>query len=413
MNVLIVGSGGREHALAWKLAQSPDIQELLIAPGNAGTSRHGRNVPVNADQPDLLLEIARHAHVDLVVIGPEAPLVAGLADRFAEAGIAVFGPSAAAAQIEGSKIFAKELMQEAGVPTAAAHSFENAAEAIEFARLSGRRWVVKADGLAGGKGVIVPASAEATLAAIEEVMATAAGRRVLLEELLEGEEVSVLALCDGERLLPLPPARDHKRLRDGDQGPNTGGMGAFAPSGLDEETFDVIVREMMQPVIRTLAARGTPFRGALYAGVMLTANGPRMLEFNARFGDPETQVILPLLEGDFLAALVACAAGNLGDIQLGWARRDAACVVLAAAGYPAAPRANDEIRGLESAAELADVLVFHAGTAWENSEVVTAGGRVLCVAGLGTSRAAALSRAYEAIEVISFDGMQFRSDIGR
>jgi phosphoribosylamine--glycine ligase len=413
MNVLIIGSGGREHALAWKLAQSPDIQDLLIAPGNAGTSRHGRNVPVNADQPDLLLEIARHANVDLVVIGPEAPLVAGLADRFAAAGIAVFGPSAAAAQIEGSKIFAKELMQEAGVPTAAAHSFENAADAIEFARLSGRRWVVKADGLAAGKGVIVPESAAATLAAIEEVMATAAGRRVLLEELLEGEEVSVLALCDGERLLPLPPARDHKRLRDGDQGPNTGGMGAFAPADLDEETFEAIVGEMMLPVVRTLAARGTPFRGALYAGVMLTASGPRILEFNARFGDPETQVILPLLEGDFLAALAACAAGKLGDIQLGWARRDAACVVLAAAGYPAAPRANDPIRGLESVAELADVLVFHAGTAWENSEVVTAGGRVLCVAGLGASRAAALSRAYEAIDVLSFDGMQFRSDIGR
>lgn len=413
MNVLLIGSGGREHALAWKLAQSPLLGELLIAPGNPGTALLGRNVPVSANDQDLLLEVARNAHIDFVVVGPEAPLVAGLADRFAAAGIAVFGPTAAAAQIEGSKIFAKQVMQAAGVPTAAAHTFSSPADAIAFARLSKRPWVVKADGLAAGKGVIVPTNVTTTVAAIEEIMATSAGQRVLLEELLVGEEVSVLALCDGKHLLPLPPARDHKRLRDGDQGPNTGGMGAFAPAEIDEETFELIVRELMQPVVDAMAARGTPFRGALYAGVMLTAQGPRILEFNARFGDPETQVILPLINGDLLAALAACAAGDLGNTELPWASSAAACIVLAAAGYPAAPRSGDVIQGLESVTDLGDVLVFHAGTTWESPSIVTAGGRVLCVTGLGATRRTALDHAYEAVELINFAGMQFRRDIGR
>ena len=413
MNVLLIGSGGREHALAWKLAQSPLLGELLIAPGNPGTALLGRNVPVSANDQDLLLEVARNAHIDFVVVGPEAPLVAGLADRFAAAGIAVFGPTAAAAQIEGSKIFAKQVMQEAGVPTAAAHTFSSPADAIAFARLSKRSWVVKADGLAAGKGVIVPTNVTTTVAAIEEIMATSAGQRVLLEELLVGEEVSVLALCDGKHLLPLPPARDHKRLRDGDQGPNTGGMGAFAPAEIDEETFELIVRDLMQPVVDAMAARGTPFRGALYAGVMLTAQGPRILEFNARFGDPETQVILPLINGDLLVALAACAAGDLGNTELPWVSGAAACIVLAAAGYPAAPRSGDVIQGLESVTDLGDVLVFHAGTTWESPSIVTAGGRVLCVTGLGATRRTALDHAYEAVELINFAGMQFRRDIGR
>mgnify|MGYP000879448160 FL=1 len=311
MNVLIVGSGGREHALARKLAQSPRIGKLLIAPGNPGTALLGQNVPVGADDYALLVHMARAEQVDLAVIGPEAPLAAGLADSFAAAGIATFGPSAAAAQIESSKIFAKQIMRQAGVPTADAHAFDDTRAAIEFARSSGQPWVVKADGLAAGKGVVVAGSVEATVAAIELLGATSAGSRLLLEQPLAGDEVSVLALCDGERLLPLPPARDHKRLLEGDRGPNTGGMGAYAPSDIGAELFDQIVSDLMLPVVRELAAAGTPFRGALYAGVMLTPHGPRVLEFNARFGDPETQVILPLLDGDLLAALSACAAGRL------------------------------------------------------------------------------------------------------
>ena len=413
MNVLLVGSGGREHALAWKLAQSPLLHKLLIAPGNPGTAQIGQNVPVSADAADLLIHVASQEHVELVVIGPEAPLAAGLADRFAAVGIPVFGPSAAAARIESSKIFAKQIMDQAGIPCAMAHSFGEVTAAVRFARASGQPWVVKADGLAAGKGVVVANSVEETIAAIEKLMATSAGRQIVLEQRLTGEEVSVLALCDGERLLPLPPARDHKRLLDGDAGPNTGGMGAYAPSDLDNETFGMIVDDLMRPVVRTLAAAGTPFRGALYAGVMLTEQGPYILEFNARFGDPETQVILPLLDGDLLAALLACAEGRLNPDLLAWGDRAAACVVLAAANYPEAPRRGDVISGLETAVEFENVLVFHAGTDWIDGAAVTAGGRVLCVTGLGPNRKTALARAYEAVELLSFEGMQYRHDIGQ
>jgi phosphoribosylamine--glycine ligase len=417
MNVLIVGSGGREHALAWKLAQSPLIERLLIAPGNPGTALVGHNVPLAADATRLLVDVARHEQVSLVVIGPEGPLAAGRADELIAAGIPTFGPTAAAARLESSKIFAKQLMQQAGIPCAAAHAFDDTRDAVAFARASGEPWVVKADGLAAGKGVVVAESVDATLAAIEQVMATPAGRRVLLEEPLVGREVSVLALCDGVSLLPLPPACDHKRLLDGDRGPNTGGMGAYAPADLDAETFLEIVDNLMKPVVRALADAGTPFRGALYAGVMLTERGPRILEFNARFGDPETQVIMPLIDGDLLPALLACAGGPgqrqpLRPDMLAWADGAAACVVLAAAGYPGAPRRGDVIHGVEAADE-PGALVFYAGTDWDNGALVTVGGRVLCVTGLGHTRAAALARAYEVVDTIQFDGMQRRSDIGR
>jgi len=413
VNVLLVGSGGREHALAWKLAQSPLLDRLLIAPGNPGTAANGLNVPVDVASHALLLDIARREQVGLVVIGPEAPLAAGLADMFSDAGISVFGPSAGAAQIESSKIFAKRIMDQAGIPSAQAHAFDDQLEAVNFARASGRSWVVKADGLAAGKGVVVAESVQETVAAIEQIMATSAGQRVLLEQRLVGEEVSVLALCDGTTLLPLPPARDHKRLLDRDAGPNTGGMGAYAPADLGAETFTQIIDQLMLPAVQAMAANGHPFCGALYAGVMLTEHGPRILEFNARFGDPETQVILPLIEGDLLAALLACAEGRLQPDMLRWSAGAAACVVLAAAGYPAAPRAGDIIFGSESAAEEPGVLLFHAGTDWADGALVTAGGRVLCVTGLGRTRQAALARAYEVVENISFDGMQFRKDIGR
>jgi phosphoribosylamine--glycine ligase len=413
MNVLLVGSGGREHALAWKLAQSPLLDRLLIAPGNPGTAQHGHNVPVDAGMHALLLDIAKRERVGLAVIGPEAPLAAGLSDVFSNAGIPVFGPSASAAQIESSKIFAKRIMDQAGIPSAQAHAFSNQTEALEFARASGTPWVVKADGLAAGKGVVVAESVDETLAAIAQVMATQAGQRVLLEQRLAGQEVSVLALCDGTTLLPLPPARDHKRLLDGDAGPNTGGMGAYAPADLDDQTFRQIVDQLMLPAVQAMAANNQPFRGALYAGVMLTEQGPRILEFNARFGDPETQVILPLIEGDLLAALLACAEGRLQPDMLRWNAGAAACVVLAAAGYPAAPRAGDIISGIESAAEESGALVFHAGVDWADGAFVTSGGRVLCVTGLGRTRRAALARAYEVVENISFQGIQYRRDIGQ
>jgi phosphoribosylamine--glycine ligase len=416
MKVLLVGSGGREHALAWKLAQSPLLDRLFIAPGNPGTAVAGQNVPVGADSSQMLVDVAQRERIDLVVIGPEAPLAAGLADELRAAGIAVFGPSAAAARIESSKIFAKQVMQQAGIPSALAHSFGDADTAAEFARLSGEPWVVKADGLAAGKGVVVAEDVEATVAAIRQVMATSAGGRILLEQRLRGREVSVIALCDGANLLPLPPACDHKRLRDGDAGPNTGGMGAYAPADLDRETFDEIVRNLMQPAVRALAAAGTPFRGALYAGVILTEHGPRILEFNARFGDPETQVLMPLIDGDLLPALLACATGDerggLRPDMLGWKSGATACVVLAAAGYPEAPRRGDVIYGIEAIDE-PGALVFHSGTAWEQGALVTAGGRVLCVTGLGSTREAALGRAYGVVENIHFTGMQYRRDIGR
>jgi phosphoribosylamine--glycine ligase len=412
INVLLVGGGGREHALAWKLRQSPLLGDLLIAPGNPGTARLGRNVLVGVEQAEQLVEIARHTGVGLVVVGPEAPLVAGLADACAAAGLPVFGPTAAAAQIEGSKAFAKRLMHEVGVPTAAAHLFDDPVEAAAFARADGRAWVVKADGLAAGKGVVVAESVAETVAAIEQLGRTVAGRHLVLEERLFGPEVSLIALCDGERLLPLPPAQDHKRLRDGDLGPNTGGMGAFAPTPrlsttLTQQALDTI----LAPVVRALAQAGTPFCGALYAGLILTEDGPRALEFNCRFGDPETQAIMPLIEGDLLAALLACAEGRLEPGMLGVAPGASVCVVLAAAGYPEAPRRGDAVRGVEAADE-PGALIFHAGTLRENGQLVAAGGRVLGVTGVGPTLRAARARAYAVVEVISFDGMQFRTDIG-
>lgn len=412
MNVLLVGSGGREHALAWKLAQSPLLTSLLIAPGNPGMAALGKRVPVASDSIPLLIDIARHEQVDLVVVGPEAPLALGLADACRAAGIAVFGPTQAAAQIETSKAFAKDVMQAAGVATAQSHQFQDVSAALAFAESSGEPWVVKADGLASGKGVVVADTLAQTLDAIRQIGATGAGSTLLLEERMHGPEVSIIALCDGERLLALPPARDHKRLGAGDTGPNTGGMGTIAPVALDNATYQQIVDSLMLPTIRELAARGTPFVGALFAGIMLTETGPRVLEFNARFGDPETQVLMPLLDGDLLAAMLACAEGRLDTAMLRWNGNAAACVVMASAGYPAAPRTGDVIRGLESV-EPADALVFHAGTDWRDGTTVTAGGRVLGITGVGATRDAALVQAYATRDLISFPGAQWRPDIGK
>jgi phosphoribosylamine---glycine ligase len=414
MKVLLVGGGGREHALAWKLRQSPLLDELLIAPGNPGTAHLGRNIPVEGVAIERLAGIAQRERVGLVVIGPEAPLAAGLADACRAAGVPVFGPTAAAARIESSKAFAKRVMAEAGVPTAASHTFEGAEQALAFAREQRRPWVVKADGLAAGKGVVVAEDLEATLAAIRQLAGTDAGSRLVLEERLSGPEVSLIALCDGEELFALPPAQDHKRLFAGDKGPNTGGMGAYAPAPhLGREDAQRIADTLMRPVVRALAASGAPFRGALYAGLILTESGPQVLEFNARFGDPETQVLMPLLEGDLLPALLACARGEPGvRSMLEWSSGAAACVVLAAAGYPEAPRRGDPISGAESPGGH-DALIFHAGTALEDGRLVTSGGRVLGVTGVGETLPHALSRAYAAVSGVSFEGMQYRDDIGR
>jgi phosphoribosylamine---glycine ligase len=398
MNVLVVGSGGREHALAWKLAQSADLGELHAAPGNPGIARHATCHPVRAEDAESLLGLCRQCGIDLVVIGPEAPLVSGVADDLRHGGVTVFGPSGAAAMIEGSKSFAKDVMKSAGVPTAR--------ELVEPVAPC----VIKADGLAAGKGVFVCRTDAEVEAAWPR--AQALGDRVVVEELLEGEEVSLFALCDGAAAVALPAAQDAKRLRDGDEGPNTGGMGAYAPVPfLSARDREELVEAVHGPVLEELAKRGSPFVGLLYAGLMLTEDGARTLEFNCRFGDPETQAILPLLEGDLLDALAGAAGGDLAGASVDVADGAAATVVLAAQGYPDAPEVGGALSGLEEA-EAAGGLVFHAGTALRDGALLSAGGRVLNVTAVGPSLTDAREQAYAALDHIRLDGAQFRTDIG-
>ena len=411
MRVLLLGSGGREHALAWKLAQSPKLSALLCGPGNPGTARLGRNVPLKADAPDAVAALARQERVDLVVVGPEAPLVAGVADALAAEGIPCFGPVAAAARLEGSKAFAKEVMAEAGVPTADFQVFTEVAAAEAYAVAQGRI-VVKADGLASGKGVIVAPDAESARAAVRAVGAMgAAGQRMVLEELLEGEEVSVIALCDGERYVLLPPAQDHKRVGEGDTGPNTGGMGAYCPVPFfPPEALAQVGEQVIAPMLAVMRRRGAPFKGALYAGLMLTRSGPKVLEFNARFGDPETQVLMLQLGEDLLPLLEACARGQLEPRPLTLAPGASVGVVLAAEGYPETPRRGQRIHGLEAVP--AGASVFLAGVEEQDGAIVTAGGRVLTVCARGQDLVEARERAYAAISGLRFEGMHFRRDIG-
>jgi phosphoribosylamine--glycine ligase len=396
VRVLVVGSGGREHALAWKIAQSEALEELHAAPGNPGIARLARCHPLRVDDVEGLLSLCREREIDLVVIGPEAPLVAGVADHLRRAGVTVFGPSAEAARIEGSKSFAKEVMASAGVPTA------------ELAEAHGP-CVVKADGLAGGKGVFVCRTQEEADLALTQ--ARALGDAVVVAELLDGEEVSLFALTDGVEAVPLAPAQDFKRLRDGDEGPNTGGMGSYSPPPfLRPDEIEELVNLVHRPVLAELAERGSPFVGLLYAGLMLTDDGPRVLEFNCRFGDPETQAILPRLEGDFLGALAGAAEGALGGLDLSVGPEAAVSVVLAARGYPEAPETGVELQGLDEAEETG-ALVFHAGTASRDGRVLSAGGRVLNVTGTGNSVSEAREHAYAAVELIDFPGAQYRRDI--
>jgi len=398
VRVLVVGSGGREHALAWKLKQSPRLEALHAAPGNPGIARVGQCHPVRAEDAESLLALCSELEIDLAVIGPEAPLVAGLADTLRHAGIAVFGPSAAAARIEGSKTFAKDVLEAAGVPTAARFS------------VARPPCVVKADGLAAGKGVFVCRTQDELDAGLRA--AAALGEKVVIEELLEGEEVSLLVLTDGREAVPLAPAQDFKRIGDGDSGANTGGMGSYSPvAGLGEAEVEELVDTVHRPVLAELAGRGAPFAGVLYAGLMLTADGPKVLEFNCRFGDPETQSILPRLDGDLLEALEGVAAGSLdGSVAAG--DRAAVTVVLASGDYP--ERSDDRgtpIEGVDEA-ESSGALVFHAGTALHGDRLVTNGGRILNVTAVADDLPAARATAYDAAERITFAGMRFRNDIG-
>ena len=406
--ILLVGNGGREHALALKLSQSHRFGELLVAPGNPGTAEIGRNVPVGADDVDGLVALARDERVDLVVVGPEVPLAGGLADRLHDTGIACFGPTRAAAAIESSKALAKSLMAEAGIPAARSSVFPSGEAALRF--LDGEDWsswrVVKADGLHAGKGVVV-AESEAELRAA--VARLGADEQLVLEEPLDGEEISLLAFSDGRRVAVMPPAQDHKRIGDGDRGPNTGGMGTYTPVASAADRVEELAKAVVEPAIATLAARGTPFTGVLFAGLMLTSAGPRVLEYNARWGDPEAQALLPLLDTDLIEIMEDCIAGRLRPETVRWRAGAALGVVLAAAGYPGTPRRGDPI----SLPAVDDgVYLFHAGTALLDGELVTAGGRVLTVVGEGPSLEVAREHAYAYADRIHFAGKQMRRDIG-
>ncbi len=416
MRVLVVGGGGREHALTWKLRRSPRVDDLLVAPGNAGISSLARRVPVAADDVDGIVALAEREDVDLTVVGPEAPLVAGLADALAARGRRVFGPSAAAARLEGSKAFAKDLMHRHGIPTARSGTFTHVDEATVFVDELGGRAVVKADGLAAGKGVTVAGDRASAIVALEDALTRgafgAAGSTVVVEEVLGGPEVSAFALLDGERVMRLGLAQDFKRIGEGDTGPNTGGMGAY--SGLpwiDPALEERIWAETVEPTAAALADEATPYRGCLFAGLMLTDDGPKVLEFNCRFGDPETEVLLPRLELDLAETLAACADGRLEVLGRPDTGEAAVTVVVASGGYPGAYETGKEIRGLDAADEVDGVTVFHSGTEDADGRVVSAGGRVLAVSALGASLREARARAYEACDRIAFDGMTYRRDI--
>ena len=417
MRVLVVGGGGREHALVHSFARSPLAERIFVAPGNAGTAAGADNVPLGADDLPALLDFASREHVDLTVVGPEAPLVAGLTDLFEEHGLAVFGPNQAGARLEGSKVFAKEVMREGGVATGLYRRHESLETALECLTLQDEYpLVVKADGLAAGKGVIICEDYEAARDAVESCFVDrafgAAGDVVIVEEFLQGTEVSLLVLCDGANAVPLAPAQDYKRIFAGDQGPNTGGMGSYCPvPGFEQAAIDAAMEKVVEPTMAALKARGIAYRGVMYAGLIVTPGGTRVLEYNCRFGDPETQAVLPRLDSDLLELCAAAAAGELAGVKAAWKPRECVTVVLASAGYPASSHKGDVITGLDEAAALDDVTVFHAGTALQDGQVVTAGGRVLAVSALGDGFAAARARAYEGVGKIAFDGVQVRPDI--
>ncbi|MDB5747026.1 MAG: phosphoribosylamine--glycine ligase [Massilia sp.] len=416
MKILVVGSGGREHALAWKLAQSERVQMVYVAPGNGGTAADARLVNVDIDDPLQLADFVVAEHIALTLVGPEAPLAAGIVNLFRARGLKIFGPTREAAQLESSKDFAKAFMQRHGIPTAKYQSFSDAAQAHAYIDANGAPIVIKADGLAAGKGVVVAMSLAEAHSAVDHMLSDNAfgdaGARIVIEEFLAGEEASFIVMCDGKNILPMATSQDHKRLKDRDEGPNTGGMGAYSPAPIVTPAMHArVMREIIDPTIQGMAKDGIPFTGFLYAGLMIDAEGnPRTLEFNCRMGDPETQPIMTRLKSDFVTVLEHACNGTLDAVELDWDRRTAVGVVLAAAGYPDSPRKGDAIEGIPP--ETPECVSFHAGTRIVGGALQTNGGRVLCVVGLGDSVRMAQKQAYEGVDKIRFDGAQFRRDIG-
>lgn len=419
MNILVIGSGGREHAICWKIRQSKNVRDIFCAPGNAGTAEIAQNVPIHLnghEEHDEVVRFCKNNAVDLVVVGPEGPLAKGITDDLEKAGIKVFGPSYAASRLESSKIFAKEVMGGFGVPTAGFRVFEDFKKAEDHIRSSKMPVVVKAYGLAAGKGVVIANTADEGVAAAKAMLVEkkfgSAGQRIIVEEFLRGEEASILVVTDGEKVIPLASSQDHKRALDGDEGPNTGGMGAYSPAPVvDDALFGRIMDTIIYPTIRGLAKEGIVYRGVLYAGIMITESGPKVLEYNVRFGDPETQVILPRIKSDIVDLFTATAEGDISGIKLEWDEREALGVVLASGGYPGDYAKGKKITGINDARS-AGALVFHAGTKMDGSDLVTDGGRVLNVVGLGSGIKDAIDNAYKGVSKINFDGMHYRKDIG-
>lgn len=418
MKVLVVGGGGREHALVWKIAQSPGVSKVFCAPGNAGIAQQATLVAINANDLNGLLDFALKEKIDLTVVGPEEPLTRGIVDLFEAKGLSIFGANQKAAELEGSKAFAKRMMKTYHIPTASYEVFEDRQQAIQYVREQGAPIVVKADGLAAGKGVILCKTVEDALEAIDQMMVKKifgeAGRRVVIEEYLVGEEASYIALTDGKAILPLASSQDHKAVYDGDEGPNTGGMGAYSPAPLvTEEVNQRIVEKILRPVIQGMAEEGRPYKGVIYAGLMIHNGQPKVLEFNARFGDPETQPVLMRMKGDIVPFLLACIEGTLAQCKMEWDDRASVCVVMASKGYPGNYEKGKIIKGLDEVSRLEDIFVFHAGTALKDGHTITSGGRVLGVTGLGENIPRAIEKTYQAVQKISWEGVHYRKDIGK
>ena len=418
MKVLVVGGGGREHALVWKIAQSPKASKIYCAPGNAGISEQATLVPIKANDLNGLLEFALKEKIDLTVVGPEEPLTKGIVDLFESKGLFIFGSSKKAAEIEGSKAFAKEMMKKYHLPTASYEIFEDPKEAKKYIRKQGVPIVVKADGLAAGKGVIVCHTVEEAIQSVERIMVEKtfgeAGNRLVVEEYLIGEEASYIAFTDGKAILPMASSQDHKPIFDGDKGPNTGGMGAYSPAPVvTDEVHEKILEKILRPLIQGMGEEGRPYKGVLYAGLMIDEGHPKVLEFNARFGDPETQPVLMRMKGDIVPILEACMNGNLSGCEIEWDSRASLCVVMASGGYPGDYEKGKPIAGLKEVSKMEGIFVFHAGTALKDGQMVTNGGRVLGVAGLGKDIPRAIERTYEAVKKISWGGVHYRTDIGQ
>ena len=418
MKVLVVGGGGREHALVWKIAQSPIVKKVYCAPGNPGIAQHAECVPLRAEDIIGIMQFVREKSVDLTVVGPEDPLTMGITDTLNEQGCKVFGPTRAAAELEGSKVFSKEIMRKHAIPTADFHVFEDAHDAHNCLEDATAPIVVKADGLAKGKGVIVcrtiKEAHDAVRRIMEEKVFGKSGERVIIEECLRGEEASILAITDGRTIIPMAPAQDHKPIFDGDRGPNTGGMGAYSPvPQVTPAVCEEVERKIFVPMVHAMRMDRRKYQGVLYAGLMLTSTGPQVLEFNVRWGDPETQPLVMRMKSDIVPVMLAAAEGTLKDVEIEWDSRAAVCVVMASGGYPGGYEKGKPIEGLDRAAKLSDVMVFHAGTARSAGQIVTDGGRVLGVTALGGTIAQAIDRAYEAAGMIHFDGAQYRRDIGQ